>query len=248
MKYGILGYPLDHSLSPKLHNAAFTKFGIDASYEKFEVKDLEEFSFNEIKGLSITIPHKEGIIKYLDEINPVASEIGAVNTVKNNGKLIGYNTDVVGFLKPLEKVDLDGEKIVVLGAGGAARAVCYGLKDHDLIILNRTLDKAKVLADEFGGEALDSLNDIKADIIVNTTSVGLNSDESLVDKEFLSKHKPLVYDIIYTETKLIKDAKEIGCQVITGMDMFIYQAIEQFKIWTGKEVEYEFFKGIVEKN
>jgi len=255
--YGLIGYPVKHSVSPQIHNAAFKTIGINAVYLTFEVKKeflkkaLDGVKALGIKGLNVTIPHKVNVIKYLNKLTYEANLIGAVNTILNeDGKLIGFNTDYTGVLKTFEtyKIDLTNKKIVLLGAGGAAKAIAFAIaeKASSLIILNRTKRKAVNLVKELNkklkvnalGNSLtfkalkNSLKD--ADILINATSVGMepNVNQTLVAKELLQKDM-VVFDIIYNplETKLLKEAGEIGAKCINGVEMLVQQAAEAFKIW-----------------
>lgn len=245
----IIGHPVRQSLSPKMHNAGYRALGIDSRFvyvvkkvAKNNLKSaLEEARFLNVRGISVTIPHKQNIIKYLDAINPVAKEIGAVNTVVNDtGKLTGFNTDWTGAITVLEKkVALKGKKAAVIGAGGAARAIVYGLikKGAAVKIFNRSKEKAKKLGQEFGCEynSLDALAELSnMDVIINATPVGMSQDESLIDKKFINKDH-VVFDMVYTpkNTRLIKDAKAKGAEVILGYEMLLYQGIAQFELYTG---------------
>lgn len=245
----VIGDPIDHSLSPKMHNAGYIALSIESDYIyvacHVKVADIKQFidgirAMN-IHGVSLTIPHKIAVMPYLDKIDEVAQKIGAVNTIVNeNGMLTGYNTDWQGILIPLEKMtDLSGKSVAVLGAGGAARAAVYALstKKARVSIFNRTIEKAANLANDFGGEAfsLDELERIKQmDIIINTTSVGLkNINESLVPLEYINKHQ-IVFDAVYgNETQLIHFAKSKSAKTITGLEMLLYQGAEQFSLFTG---------------
>ena len=244
-----IGFPIKTSRSPSIHNAGYKKLGIDDKFiylsAEVKPKDLKMAidgarAFG-IRGLSVTMPHKQEAMKYLDKIDNEAKIIGAINTIVNNeGILTGFNTDYIGVLMALEKkTKLKGKKVAVIGAGGAARAIVYGLiqKGAKVKIFNRSLDKAKNLGQEFGCEyeALDYLKEISnTDILINATSVGMTENKSPVDKKFLNK-KHVVFDIVYTprEIRLIKDAKEKGASVIYGYEMLLYQAVEQFKLYTG---------------
>jgi shikimate dehydrogenase len=253
----IIGDPVEHSLSPLMHNAAFKKLGLNLVYVAFtvtstELKDsvLGAKSLG-LKGLNVTMPHKNAIINYLDEIDSSAKSIGAVNTILcNQGKLIGYNTDGTGAMIALHEngVDPQEKKLVLLGAGGAAKAIAYKATQdvEELVILNRTAEKAKKLAERLKGLGakvkggtltLDNLDEElpTADILVNTTSVGMypKIDSSPVPSGLL--HSDLsIMDIIYNplETKLLKDAKSVGAKVISGLEMLLYQGAVAFEIWT----------------
>lgn len=255
--YGLIGYPVKHSISPQIHNSAFKALKINAVYLTFEVKKeflkkaLDGVKALGVKGVNVTIPYKIDVIKHLDELNQEAKLIGAVNTVLNaDGKLIGFNTDSIGVLKAFEayEVDLTGKKVVLLGAGGAAKAIGYAIADkaNSLIILNRTKRKALKLAKELkrklkanvlGGElTLKALREnlINADIIVNATSIGMtpNLNQTPIPKELLKSHM-VVLDVVYNplETKLLQEAKEAGAKCINGVEMLVQQAAEAFKIW-----------------
>jgi len=247
----VIGDPIEHSLSPKMHNAGYNALSIDDKYvyvaSHVKVADIKHFidgirAMN-IHGVSLTIPHKIAVMPYIDKIDEIAQKIGAVNTIINeNGVLIGYNTDWLGILKPLEKLTtLKGKSAAVLGAGGAARAAVYTLstKGVNISIFNRTFEKAQELANDFGAVAyrLDELEKIKKmDIIINTTSVGLkNTNESLVPMEYIEKHQ-IVFDAVYgNETQLVKYAKNKHAETITGVEMLLYQGTEQFTLFTGYE-------------
>jgi len=246
----IIGDPVEHSLSPQMHNAGYEKLHIDDQYVyvacHVEVKNIEDFikgiRVTNIRGVSCTIPHKIAVIPYLDHIDEVAKKIGAVNTIVNeNGKLFGYNTDWLGVLDPIEKhINLQNKTVALIGAGGAARAAAYAVtsKGSKLIIYNRTIEKAKEIAKEFEGEAysLEKIGNIEsADIIINTTPIGLKQQtETPVPQKYISG-KQLVFDAVYgiEETRLIKDAKEKGAKTISGIEMLFHQGFAQFKLFTG---------------
>lgn len=247
--YGVIGHPIAYSLSPAIHNAAFKELKIDAIYKTFDIspQNLSDFmrkARSEIAGLSVTIPYKVEIMKYLDKIDEKAKKIGAVNTIINeNGILKGLNTDVDGAMQALEEVTkISNKNILVLGAGGAARAIVYGLKEKNtqVTILNRTLEKAQQLAEEFNCnfDRLENLKKYTPEILINATSLGMlsNIDESLVPKDFF-RPRMVVFDIVYKPlmTKLLQDAKKAGCQIITGEKMLLYQAVKQFEIWTNQK-------------
>jgi len=248
--YGIIGDPVKHSLGPILHNKAFKRMGLNAVYLAFEVRHLEEAIRGirglGIRGVSVTLPFKTQVLPFLDKVEAVAEKIKAVNTIANEGgRLVGYNTDWSGALEALEeKVDLKGKKILLLGAGGAARAIGFGLKERrcQAIISNRSLDKAIELAKALGFTCvpLSSINEPKIDVIINATSVGMlpHNADSPLPQRFL-KEGMVVMDIIYQplKTQLLQDAEEQGCQTIDGLEMFVRQGAEQLEIWTGKKPE-----------
>ncbi|MEK6946472.1 MAG: 3-phosphoshikimate 1-carboxyvinyltransferase [Nanoarchaeota archaeon] len=263
---GIIGEFAENSMSKYMHNPNFVKNSINFVYVPFKVapSELKEFmenfkSFN-FKGAAVTIPHKENIINLIHNVDETADEIGAVNTlVRDNGKIIGYNTDYYGAVMTLkEKMNIKSKKILIIGAGGAARAVVYGLKKGgaEITIVNRTESKAKELAEEFHID-FDKMENIKsltrqADIIVNTTSMGMTpfEDRCALKEDELPEGK-IVMDVVYkpVNTKLIRMANKKGCKTITGDRMLIYQAVRQFELWTKinpgfKEMEKELNKHI----
>lgn len=253
---GVIGEFAENSMSKYMHNASFKEKKLDFVYMPFKTKkdELKEFINNFRKfsfaGASVTIPHKVEVMKCLDKIDETAKQIGAVNTIVNsNGKLIGYNTDYYGAVEALkEKTKLKNKKVLVVGAGGGARAVVYGLKKENAIItiINRTMEKARILAKEFNVK-FDGMENIKRliknnEIIINTTSVGMapNTNESIINGNDLIKGK-IIMDIVYkpSETKLIKLARKSKCSIISGDRMLICQAIGQFKLWTGQEPSFK---------
>ncbi len=258
--YGIIGHPVGHSLSPDIHNSAFRAQGLNSVYLAFDVTELGQAMAGvrglNIKGLSVTIPHKEEIMAFLDEIDPKARRIGAVNTVINrDGRLFGTNTDCIGAVRALEDVtDVSGKRVLVLGAGGSSRAVCVGLHERGarVHIANRTPEKAEELASICDGtwSGLDSLEKIDASILVNTTSVGMapDADKTLVSKELLNRFEA-VMDIVYAPvmTRLLKEAEEAGCKIITGLRMLLYQAIAQYELWSGKEAPVSVMEQVIRK-
>lgn len=251
----IIGDPVEHSLSPVIHNAGYKALGIDKEYEfiseQVKPEGLESFiqkiRNGNIAGVSSTIPHKEAVIPYLDKIDQTARSIGAVNTIVNkNGVLYGHNTDWIGVMEPLVKIyDLKGSKAAVIGAGGTGKAFVYGLTNAGckVTIYNRSLDKAKTLAIHFGCEfkPLSDQSRIKEnDIICNTTSIGMDSDETPVDKSNLHKAQ-IVFDAVYSplQTRLLREAKEKGARIIPGTEMLLHQSFAQFKLYTGLEAPEE---------
>ena len=258
-KYAILGYPVKHSFSPQIHNPAFKYLGIDAHYEKIEIypdlfdKKIIELKSGEFKGFNITIPFKQKIIAQLDEIEPLAKKVNAVNTVKIiDGKWIGYNTDVYGFLKPIQNDLSEIKKVLIIGAGGAANAVCFALIENtdikELIIANRTYSNAVVLRNRLKkyydltieGISLSGIANFsqRYDLIINTSSVGMSKLVNLnpLDVKEFSNASTVVYDLIYNppETLFLKRARELNIRTINGLPMLIAQAQKSFEIWTGK--------------
>jgi len=283
-QYGLLAFPAKHSLSPEIHGAAFKALNIDAQYGLFEIPENELDDFVKqvktdlIAGLSVSLPYKEVMINHLSEINEDAKKIGAINTVINrSGALYWYNTDFIGSNMALEEAigNLKGKRVVILGAGGAARAIIYGLlkKGAKVVgILNRTLETAESLAKEFSNmfnvqiqpsssENLDLKLPFKDDlgddaILIQTTSIWTtNSDISDEDaKKFCPPEYvnlfSTVMDIIYRPriTPLLKIAENLDKKIITGDKMFLYQAAEQFKLWTEKEAPLEVMRKVLEEN
>lgn len=254
----VIGDPVEHSLSPVMHNAAFKKLGLNLVYVAFKVtrNELKEAISGArslgLRGLNVTMPHKKAVISYLDETDSTAEAIGAVNTILNNqGKLIGYNTDGKGAMIALKENGIypEEKKMLILGAGGAAKAIAFQAAQEveELVILNRTSEKATKLAEllckKFGnkvkGGALSAevlKEELKTtDILVNATSVGMHPDvnRSPVPSDLL-RRELCVMDIIYNplETKLVKDAKSVGAKVVLGLEMLLYQGAVAFEIWT----------------
>ncbi len=262
--YGIIGYPVKHSFSPAMHNAAFKALKLDARYEFFEVKpqDLRSFldslSDREIHGLNITVPHKEKVLDFIefDKDELFASQIRAVNTiVKKDGIWKGHNTDVPGFLRHLkENINPANKRVAVLGAGGAGRAVVYAVassKAKEIVIFD--IDKHKVEAlvnlmqDLFKGlnikltDSVEALDILEKDILINATPIGMKATDSCLVKEKMLHKNLLVYDVIYnpSETKLLALAKKSGAKVCNGLKMLLYQGMISFEIWTGKKAPQE---------
>lgn len=273
---GIFGDPIEHSLSPVMQNAAFESMGLNMAYVPFHVgaasihvlkNAVAGIRSLNIFGVNVTIPHKQKVIKYLDVVDPVAKAIGAVNTIVNrDGALHGYNTDGAGYLLSLrEELSFNpaGKKIVLLGAGGAARGIFFSLlhgKPKSIVIANRTLKKGARLADEFKEHAAGTevkttglkKNLLKpfaadADLIINTTSLGLmghgKADLPLDDLPA----KAIVSDIVYRplETDLIKDARKMGLQTHTGLGMLVHQGALSFELWTGLTAPVDVMKTAV---
>jgi shikimate dehydrogenase len=262
---GVIGDPIEHTLSPTIHNSAFSHLGLDFVFLAFRVKAAElENAIHGVRslgvqGLNVTMPHKNAVTTYLDEVDSTVKFLGSANTILNEeGKLSGFNTDGDGALKALQEngVYLPEKKVLLLGAGGAAKAIAFSFAQEakSLCILNRVPEKAVALADALnrvfvkkivGGALSPSAiqkNLQEADILVNATSVGMqpNVNQSLVAPQWL-KPNLAVMDIVYNpvETQLAKDAKATGATVISGVEMLIYQGAASFKIWTDKSAPLE---------
>ncbi len=258
--YILLGNPVGHSLSPLMHNAALHVLGQKGRYDAFCVYDLaaavQGIRGMDIRGASVTIPFKTDVMEYLDNISEDALRIGAVNTIiNNNGRLTGANTDWLGIVVTLrEAMTVKGKKFAIIGAGGTARAAAYGIiKEGGFpVIVNRTAEKGERLALEFNCPfySFGEIDKIEVDCLINTTPVGMypHIDQSPVDSGLLDGCK-YVMDVIYNplETKLLKDAGLRGCQVLTGLDMFVHQGAEQIKLWTGQEPDRALMKKVVKE-
>ena len=245
--YGVAGNPIRTSLSPVMMNAAFRRETMNAVYLALQTEKVEDLLtvLREIplQGLSVTMPLKQTILPYLERTDPLSAKIGACNTVLRaaDGKLYGFNTDVAGIVGPLEKrMALRGAKVLVLGAGGAARAAVFGLKEKgaEVLILNRNPETAQRLAKQSGAKVQkrEAVAKSQFDVIVNATPVGMSGhrSESLLEENEL--RTKLVFDLVYNpmETPLIRSARAQGISVITGVEMFVQQGARQFEIWTGK--------------
>lgn len=250
---GIVLHPVGHTRSPAMHNAAFAALGLDATYLAFDVGEdqlgaaVAGARALGIRQLAVSIPHKVNVMQYLDEIEETARAIGAVNTVTRRGdRLVGDNTDWLGAMQALEREgSLEGKRAVVLGAGGTARALTYGLvqRGAEVSVLNRTVARAEALASDLGAShagALASLKTTPYDILINTTSVGLQSDESPVPADALQKNS-IVMDAVYAppETRLLREAKQAGAKTIGGKWMLVHQAALQLTLWTQQEAPIE---------
>lgn len=254
--YCIIGDPIHHSLSPAMQNAAFAALGLNCTYIAFRVptdelkESIESVRSINISGFNVTVPHKTQVIKYLDELDATAKNAAAVNTVNNiEGIFKGYNTDIYGFIEPLHKrqIDFRGMQVLLLGAGGAARAVVAALaKEHGItkiVIANRDMERAKELG-KIGTSlglkcevlTLDRAQDVSSvcDLIVNSTPLGMNNEPSVIDYHHINKGT-IVYDIVYRPvvTDLIENAKYAQASVVYGYEMLIEQGAKAFEIWTG---------------
>jgi len=263
--YGVIADPIGHSLSPQVHNTAFGAAGIDAVYVPFRVpmdmlsQFMEDVPRLGLRGVSVTIPHKEAIAKFLNKVDPAVKGIGAVNTMLiKDHQVIGYNTDYKAAMDSLESSfgsigatpsPLKNKRVLVLGAGGVARAVAYGLERRGakITIAGRTRSRAQFLADQFGGRAVDwhARHNAEVDVVVNCTPIGMhpNVDETPFGKSYL-KPGMVVFDTVYNpeSTLLLKEAKSHGCRAVTGVEMFIRQAALQFMLFTGHEAPYQLMR------
>ncbi len=249
--YGVAGDPIEQSLSPAIMNAALRRENVNGVFLALHVKSLKDLLACmrdiPIHGLAVTMPHKQAILQHLDNTDPFTTKIGACNTVVRSadGKLYGFNTDTSGVVRPLEqRMTLTDAKILVLGAGGAARAAVFGLKDRgsQIFVLNRNLAAAQKLARQAKARTVKrpDLKRLEFDVIINATPVGMGNprESPLNAEEIKAKY---VFDMVYdpAETKLLTLAKEHGAEVIPGSEMFVHQAARQFEIWTGKPAPRE---------
>lgn len=253
--FGLFGYPVEHSLSPAMHNAAFNHLNMDCCYVTFSVKPdllgeaVKGIRAMDLKGVNVTVPHKEDVMRFLDEIIGEASFIGAVNTIKNNeGKLTGYNTDGMGFKQSLADagIDIKGKKVLIVGTGGACRAIGYYLcKEASRVYLfDVDLQKAEALTQHLnnlkGNAARIDDNSMKSreffsgiDIIINATPLGLKQNDPMPIDISLVSSTHVIYDLIYRETPLLREAFRIGCKTMHGLEMLLWQGVFAFEIWTG---------------
>jgi shikimate dehydrogenase len=257
--FAVFGNPVVHSLSPVMHNAAFAATGYNGIYAAIRVKDIRPAVSGMralgLKGASITIPHKESVLACLDDIDPTARRIKAVNTIVNDdGSLKGFNTDCDGVLQALaEKISIKGRHVGILGAGGAARAVAFGVigQGATATIFNRSREKGEALAAELGADfkPLSEFAAERCDILVNTTPVGMSpqgQDTPLLGE----KLQPglVVMDIVYNplKTRLLREAEAAGCETIDGLSMFVHQGARQFELWTGLAAPVDIMRMAVE--
>lgn len=262
--YAVIGDPIDHTLSPNIHNAAFRELGLDCTYIGYRIPKgelsagIESLKKIKISGFNVTIPHKVEMIKFLDNVSEECSVIGATNTVSNvDGRLRGYNTDMDGFLDPLKRRNLSvkDSSVLLIGAGGAARAITAGFakeKAKKITIANRTLQNGNALAQfahKIGIDAnaitIDQVGESASEynFIVNATSVGLKNEPSPISTKTINE-KTIVYDIVYKpiNTDLIKKSKENGATIVYGYEMLLGQAVIAFKIWHEMEAPYDSMK------
>jgi shikimate dehydrogenase len=272
-KFAVIGHPIGHSLSAAMHTRVFKELNLPHTYEKIDVapENLEQFiETTDLDGINVTIPHKVEVMKHLDEISNEAKQIQAVNTISFNEPKTGDNTDWIGFQNSLkeEGIELENKNVLVIGAGGASRAILVSLKNNNanITLTNRTKQKAVDLNQQLNLNAkiidyqeLISNSQLptpnsklpEVDIIVNTTSIGMhpNEDATPIPKELL-KPNHIIFDVIYNplKTKLIKEAEEIGCKTISGVNMLVHQGAQSLRIWLGIEPPIKAMKEAVLKN
>lgn len=260
---GLFGYPVEHSLSPAMHNAGFKHLGIDYRYLAFSVrpemlgdavKGIRAMNF---AGVNVTVPHKERVIAFLDEVDEEAKFIGAVNTIKNDGgRLLGYNTDGRGFMRSLEEsgIAIRGKKVFIIGAGGASRAISYYLckeaqqADCRVSIFDVDGPKLQALVNDLrrispyvdAESGLEKVSD--SDIVINATPLGLKASDPLPVNVALLNGRQTVCDVIYKETPLLEKAGKLGCITWHGLDMLLWQGVLAFEIWTGLKPPVEVMK------
>jgi shikimate dehydrogenase len=253
--FAVIGNPVSHSLSPVMHNCAFGATGYRGLYLPLEIGNIHSavagIKALNFGGASVTIPHKAAVIELLDELDEMAYKINAVNTiVSNNGMLKGHNTDCSGAIAALTSIaQIANKDVCIIGAGGAARAIGFGIKAGKgrITILNRTIAKGEKLADDLdaGFIPLAEVTELNCDILVNTTSVGMTPqvEETCVPAGLLKKDM-LIMDIVYNplKTRLLKEAQKIGCTTIDGLSMFIHQGAAQFELWTGMKAPVEMMR------
>lgn len=247
---GLFGYPVEHSLSPAMHNAAFSYLEMDYCYVTFAVhpdllgEAVKSIAALDLRGVNVTVPHKEKVIPFLDAVSEEASFIGAVNTIKNaGGSLTGYNTDGRGFMESLAEagIPVEGKTVLIIGAGGACRAISYYLSERAAALYLFDIDDMRVerLVRDLGTirsnvsriKALDRLTGI--DVVINATPLGLRDSDPLPIESALITERMTICDLIYRKTPLLKTASERGCKTMDGLGMLLYQGVLAFEIWTG---------------
>lgn len=263
----IIGNPVGHSLSPQIHNAGYKALKLDFIFVAFRVIDLkkaiEGLKALDVRGIVVTVPHKIEVMKYIDKLDNAAKQIGSVNTIVNdNGVFKGTNTDWIGGIDALKRSlaskgdAFRGKNVAVLGAGGAAMAIAYGLKKEgaSVYVFNRTLEHAKTLVQTFQLEKAYNLTEsgriASCDIIINTTSLGMEPNiDSYPIEEGILRSSHIVYDIVYTpkETKLLRMARQIGATVVYGDKMVFYGALPQFELFTGQKAPASIMERALQK-
>jgi shikimate dehydrogenase len=265
---GLVGSPVSHSLSPRIHNSAFAALGLDAVYIPFDVADVSDFIIRltrpstrefswSLRGLSVTAPHKTTVMPCLDWIEKTAREIGAVNTVVIEGdELRGYNTDAAAAIKPLEGLlNLRGARVAVIGAGGAARALLWSLREAGArtTVFARDVERARAAARNFGAETarIEGASFDGFDLVVNATPLGTRGereDETAATASQLRGAR-VAYDLVYNprETRFLREASAAGCTTVGGLAMLVAQAAAQFKLWTGTDAPLEVMRDAAEE-
>jgi shikimate dehydrogenase len=256
---GLFGYPVEHTLSPAMHNAAFKTLGLDYCYVPFPVHpDYLDDAVKAIRalnlcGVNVTVPHKEKVIPLLDEINEEASFIGAVNTIVNsNGRLIGYNTDGRGFIQSLleRSISFEGKNVLIIGAGGASRAISYYLSQKTKTLFLYDIDKEKLekLVNDLKNirNNVSSVEDIvrleRFHIVINATPLGWKKEDPLPFDTSRLMPDRIICDLIYKKTQLLKNASKKGCVTLNGLGMLLWQGVFAFKLWTGKKPPVEIMR------
>jgi shikimate dehydrogenase len=269
-KLGVIGHPIRHSLSPAMHNAVFKHLKLEYEYDAYDVLEEElagkllAFKEQGFVGINVTIPHKVAVVPYLDKLSDEAKLTGAVNTIKFGREAIGYNTDGIGCVRSFEEagIVLQGKRVLILGAGGAARAIAFQLAKEKTVIMvtDRVTEKAVKLAKDVEKKANGKITSIEsedgsieramgqADIVINATPIGMlpNIDETPINPKLLHK-KLTVMDIVYNpiETKFLKEARKIGCLTLDGIGMFVNQGAESLRIWLGIEPPLKLMRDVV---
>ncbi|MGB5750321.1 MAG: shikimate dehydrogenase [Desulfobacterales bacterium] len=256
--YIVVGNPIGHSLSPVMHNSALAHTGLNGSYLAFNVEDIaaavDGIRGLGIRGASITIPHKVAVMQYLDLVDPMAAEIGAVNTVLNrDGMLHGYNSDCAGAVTAIiEKTVIKDKEVAVIGAGGSARAIGFGLKQEGGIVtvINRTRSRGEKLAMDLGCRfiPLADINELPFHIVVNATPVGMMPEvDSMPLAPKLLEPDMVVMDMVYNplKTRFLKEAESIGCTIVDGLSMFVHQGAVQFELWTSQKAPVDIMRKVV---
>ena len=262
---GIFGHPVEHTLSPAMHNAAFKALGLNYCYVPFLVHpDYLEDAIKAIRalnlcGVNVTVPHKEKVMPLLDEINEEASFIGAVNTIVNSeGRLIGYNTDGRGFMQSLLEsgISVEGKNVLIIGAGGASRAISYYLSQNTktLYLYNRSKNRAEKLVQDLKKirNNVSLIEDITSleiyHIIINATPLGLKKEDPLPFDTSLLRAEQTVCDLIYKKTRLLEEASKKGCVTLEGLGMLLWQGLFAFELWTGKKPQVEVMRNALMKS
>lgn len=275
-RFGVIGHPVAHSLSPLMHNSAYSLLGLDCSYDSFDIapgslsEALKDFATKGFCGLNVTIPHKERVLLQMDELSDEASAVGAVNTILfDNGRLRGENTDVYGVAASLEpyRTSIDGERVLLLGAGGTSRAIIFALTARfspaEIVIANRSKARADELVTFFqlhpksislkaSPADQGTLSQLASDarLIINATSIGMSPaiDASPLGTWANFHSDQIVFDLIYTpfETKLLAIAGRSGARTISGLEMFIYQGARSFELWLGATMPVDQIRATIE--